>query len=109
MFASQFSSYLCSISYVNYSVLAEANQEFIMAQGGISLLAMTAADAEDPQTLRMVAGAIANLCGNGIQHLLLRHLFLSLFLSPVNYYSTTEKVPLVVEIRNCACLQQITA
>lgn len=37
-----------------------------MIQGGISLLSMTAADAEDPQTLRMVAGAIANLCGNGI-------------------------------------------
>lgn len=36
-----------------------------MTQGGIALLAMTAADAEDPQTLRMVAGAIANLCGNG--------------------------------------------
>lgn len=36
-----------------------------MAQGGISLLSMTAANAEDPQTLRMVAGAIANLCGNG--------------------------------------------
>ena len=44
---------------------SEANQELIMGQGGISLLAMTAADAEDPQTLRMVAGAIANLCGNG--------------------------------------------
>lgn len=37
-----------------------------MSQGGISLLAITAADAEDAQTLRMVAGAIANLCGNGI-------------------------------------------
>ena len=36
-----------------------------MDQGGISLLSMTAADAEDPQTLRMVAGAVANLCGNG--------------------------------------------
>lgn len=36
-----------------------------MVQGGISLLSITAADAEDPQTLRMVAGAIANLCGNG--------------------------------------------
>lgn len=36
-----------------------------MIQGGIALLAVTAADAEDPQTLRMVAGAIANLCGNG--------------------------------------------
>lgn len=44
---------------------AEANQELIMAQGGISLLAVTASSAEDPQTLRMVAGAIANLCGNG--------------------------------------------
>jgi len=43
----------------------ETNQELIMAQGGISLLSMTAANAEDPQTLRMVAGAIANLCGNG--------------------------------------------
>lgn len=36
-----------------------------MSQGGISLLAMTAENADDPQTLRMVAGAIANLCGNG--------------------------------------------
>ncbi|KAG5008375.1 hypothetical protein JHK85_026917 [Glycine max] len=42
----------------------EANQELIMAEGGITLLSMTASDAEDPQTLRMVAGAIANLCGN---------------------------------------------
>jgi hypothetical protein len=37
----------------------------IMEQGGVSLLSMTASDAQDPQTLRMVAGAIANLCGNG--------------------------------------------
>ena len=36
-----------------------------MAQGGISLLSITAAHAEDPQTLRMIAGALANLCGNG--------------------------------------------
>lgn len=36
-----------------------------MAEGGISLLSLTANAAEDPQTLRMVAGAIANLCGNG--------------------------------------------
>jgi hypothetical protein len=36
-----------------------------MAQGGVKLLSMTASDAEDPQTLRTVAGAIANLCGNG--------------------------------------------
>lgn len=44
---------------------SEANQELIMAEGGITLLSMAASDAEDPQTLRMVAGAIANLCGNG--------------------------------------------
>lgn len=36
-----------------------------MDQGGISLLSRRAATAEDPQTLRMIAGAIANLCGNG--------------------------------------------
>lgn len=36
-----------------------------MAQGGIRLLSTTAGNAGDPQTLRMVAGAIANLCGNG--------------------------------------------
>ena len=36
-----------------------------MAQGGIGLLSIAAANAEDPQTLRMIAGAIANLCGNG--------------------------------------------
>lgn len=47
----------------------EANQELIMEQGGISLLSLTAADAEDPQTLRMVAGAIANLCGNGMMQI----------------------------------------
>jgi len=46
-------------------LIAETNQELIMSQGGIGLLARTADDAEDPQTLRMVAGAIANLCGNG--------------------------------------------
>lgn len=57
--------------------IAEANQELIMLEGGISLLSMTAADAEDPQTLRMVAGAIANLCGNGILnlHILLCYVF----------------------------------
>ena len=51
------------------SGIAEANQELIMAEGGVSLLSITAADADDPQTLRMVAGAIANLCGNGILNL----------------------------------------
>ena len=42
-----------------------------MDQGGVTLLSMTASDAEDPQTLRMVAGAIANLCGNGNSEFLL--------------------------------------
>lgn len=56
----------------------EINQELIMAQGGVSLLSMTAADAEDSQTLRMVAGAIANLCGNG--KLLVLHLLWPFFL-----------------------------
>ncbi|KAJ9556481.1 hypothetical protein OSB04_011095 [Centaurea solstitialis] len=62
-----FDETICRIAAGAIANLAmnEANQELIMAQGGISLLAMTAADAEDPQTLRMVAGAIANLCGNG--------------------------------------------
>ncbi|KAK9068267.1 hypothetical protein SSX86_012378 [Deinandra increscens subsp. villosa] len=61
-----FDETICRIAAGAIANLAmnEANQELIMAQDGISLLAMTAADAEDPQTLRMVAGAIANLCGN---------------------------------------------
>ncbi|XP_076919702.1 kinesin-like protein KIN-UA isoform X1 [Bidens hawaiensis] len=61
-----FDETICRIAAGAIANLAmnEANQELIMAQGGISLLAMTAADAEDPQTLRMVSGAIANLCGN---------------------------------------------
>ncbi|KAG2408327.1 Kinesin-like protein [Vigna angularis] len=42
----------------------ETNQDLIAAQGGINLLSMVAANAEDPQTLRMVAGAFANLFGN---------------------------------------------
>lgn len=61
------------ISSSPFPVLAETNQELIMAQGGIRLLSMTGANAEDPQTLRMVAGAIANLCGNGKLH---EHIFL---------------------------------
>lgn len=62
-----------SVCRLNFYILlgAETNQELIMAQGGIGLLARTADDAEDPQTLRMVAGAIANLCGNGT--LILNH------------------------------------
>lgn len=36
-----------------------------MGKGGARLLANIASKTEDPQTLRMIAGAIANLCGNG--------------------------------------------
>ncbi|KAB2614517.1 Kinesin-II 85 kDa subunit [Pyrus ussuriensis x Pyrus communis] len=42
----------------------EANQEIIMQEGGISLLAMTTTEANEAQTLRMVTGAIATLCGD---------------------------------------------
>ncbi|KAK9107407.1 hypothetical protein Syun_023418 [Stephania yunnanensis] len=52
-----------NIVMIGYHSL-KSNQELIMGEGGISLLSMTAVDAEDPQTLRMVAGAIANLCRN---------------------------------------------
>lgn len=41
------------------------NQGLIMSKGGAQLLAKTASKTDDPQTLRMVAGALANLCGNG--------------------------------------------
>lgn len=57
-----------------------------MTQGGIALLAVTAADAEDPQTLRMVAGAIANLCGNGK----LIHFSVGLPLSPSPLLSLSD-------------------
>ena len=36
-----------------------------MSKGAARLLSDTASKTDDPQTLRMVAGAIANLCGNG--------------------------------------------
>lgn len=75
-------SYLICLP-MQYNILlliAESNQELIMQQGGISLLSITAGDAEDPQTLRMVAGAIANLCGNGIQSFF-RHLICYLIFS----------------------------
>ncbi|KAF9598086.1 hypothetical protein IFM89_024197 [Coptis chinensis] len=52
------------MSLINSTLITETNKEQLMNQGGISLLLMTAADADDPQTLCMVAGAIANLCGN---------------------------------------------
>lgn len=44
---------------------SEMNQGVIASKGGARLLANTATKTDDPQTLRMVAGAIANLCGNG--------------------------------------------
>jgi kinesin family protein 5 len=45
--------------------IAGSNQGVIMNKGGARLLANVSSKTEDPQTLRMVAGAIANLCGNG--------------------------------------------
>lgn len=45
--------------------IAGSNQGVIMNKGGARLLANVASETDDPQTLRMVAGAIANLCGNG--------------------------------------------
>lgn len=45
--------------------MLEMNQGLIMCKGGARLLANVASTTDDPQTQRMVAGAIANLCGNG--------------------------------------------
>jgi len=44
---------------------AEKSQDLIMNKGGAQLLAKMVTKTDDPQTLRMVAGALANLCGNG--------------------------------------------
>ena len=41
------------------------NQGLIMSKGGAQLLGKTASKTDDPQTLRMLAGGLANLCGNG--------------------------------------------
>ncbi|ONL93749.1 Armadillo/beta-catenin repeat family protein / kinesin motor family protein [Zea mays] len=49
-----------------------SNQGVIMNKGGARLLANVASETDDPQTLRMVAGAIANLCGNEKLHLMLK-------------------------------------
>lgn len=67
---------LLSFSKVNlFSVsvwtLSEVNQGLIMSRGGAQLLAGTASKTNDPQTLRMVAGALANLCGNGNPQMIL--------------------------------------
>ena len=50
---------------------SEVNQGLIMSKGGAQLLAGTASKTNDPQTLRMVAGALANLCGNGNSQMIL--------------------------------------
>ncbi|KAI8563623.1 hypothetical protein RHMOL_Rhmol03G0123900 [Rhododendron molle] len=50
----------------------EANQCLIMDKGGARLLANTASKTDDPEALRMVAGAIANLCGSEKLQLKLR-------------------------------------
>lgn len=51
---------ICNIS------VSGSNQDLIMRKGGARLLANIGSRTDDPQTLRMVAGAIANLCGNGM-------------------------------------------
>ncbi|KAF6144177.1 hypothetical protein GIB67_004850 [Kingdonia uniflora] len=48
--------------------MSDMNQVLIMSKGGAQLLANVASKSNDPQTLRMVAGAIANLCGNQKLH-----------------------------------------
>lgn len=56
---------------VSVWTLSEVNQGLIMSRGGAQLLAGTASKTNDPQTLRMVAGALANLCGNGNPQMIL--------------------------------------
>jgi hypothetical protein len=73
-----------NISFIDLSSffslnLLETNQGLIMDKGGVQLLAKTASKTDDPQTLRMVAGALANLCGNGKLMVILQH--------PVKKYS----------------------
>lgn len=53
------------IKVITDYIFSETNQGLIMSKGGAPLLADTASKTDDSQTLRMVAGAIANLCGNG--------------------------------------------
>ena len=61
------------LSSFSYSNVLEMNQGLIMDKGGVQLLAKTASKTDDPQTLRMVAGALANLCGNGKLMVILKH------------------------------------
>ncbi|MQL79345.1 hypothetical protein Taro_011796 [Colocasia esculenta] len=48
------------------------NQEQIIHKGGAQLLANIAFKTDDAQTMRVVAGAIANLCGNEKVHSVLK-------------------------------------
>lgn len=52
-------------SWIHTCLYSETNQGLITKKAGAKLLANAASKTDDPQTLRMVAGAIANLCGNG--------------------------------------------
>ena len=53
-------------SFLLYGLLtAEKSHDLIMTTGGAQLLAKMVSKTDDPQTLRMVAGALDNLCGNG--------------------------------------------
>ncbi|CAH9063427.1 unnamed protein product [Cuscuta epithymum] len=56
---------ICRIATRTNPAMDESNQELIIAQSGISLLAMAAVEEEDPQIPSVVDGAFANLCGNG--------------------------------------------
>jgi len=67
-----------------------------MAEGGITLLSMTASDAEDPQTLRMVAGAIANLCGNGtFCCFVASHLLMLIYVKKYNFSYQIDTIEIV--------------
>ena len=61
----RFSEEKANMAVHYFSLCAERNQIIIAENGAVKLLANTAKDAVDPQTLCMVAGALANLCGNG--------------------------------------------
>lgn len=63
---------------LSFSIIPEANQCLIMNKGGARLLANTASKTDDPEALRMVAGAIANLCGSGKLKLILQKVMLYL-------------------------------
>ncbi|CAN6829466.1 unnamed protein product, partial [Brassica oleracea var. botrytis] len=62
---------VCHLTILRVASGAIANLEMnkshdlIMTTGGAQLLAKMVSKTDDPQTLRMVAGALDNLCGNG--------------------------------------------